>query len=161
MQHQILRIGLYELLELGAPPHVVNEHVELAKALVFPGAAGFTNGGHLPAVSSLFRRVFDGLPRLHASLPDCPPHPTSLRTTPASARESTPTAPAGSEPARGGNHVDAESQSPRWLQACCGLRRAAAARDPCRLPHCPARRQSPWTPLRQAAVPEAFRPAEM
>jgi transcription termination factor NusB len=40
----ILRMGLYELVELGTSPHVISEHVDLAKALVFPQAAGFTNG---------------------------------------------------------------------------------------------------------------------
>lgn len=40
----ILRIGLYELVELGLTPHAITEHVDLAKALVYPQAAGFTNG---------------------------------------------------------------------------------------------------------------------
>lgn len=44
VQQQVLRIGVYELVELGSPDHIVNEHVDLVKALVFPGAAGLTNG---------------------------------------------------------------------------------------------------------------------
>ena len=44
VQLQILRVALYELIELGAPPHVISEHVDLTKALVFPQAGGFTNG---------------------------------------------------------------------------------------------------------------------
>lgn len=44
VQLVILRMGLYELVELGAPPHAISEHVDLARALVFPQAAGFTNG---------------------------------------------------------------------------------------------------------------------
>ena len=44
VQLVILRLGLYELVELGLSPHAISEHVDLAKALVFPQAAGFTNG---------------------------------------------------------------------------------------------------------------------
>lgn len=44
VQQQVLRIGVYELVELGAPDHVINEHVDLVKRLVYAGAAGLTNG---------------------------------------------------------------------------------------------------------------------
>ena len=44
VQLVILRMGLYELVELGLSPHAISEHVDLAKVLVFPQAAGFTNG---------------------------------------------------------------------------------------------------------------------
>jgi hypothetical protein len=36
--------GIYEMVELGQPEHVTNEHVELTKVLVHQGAAGMTNG---------------------------------------------------------------------------------------------------------------------
>jgi hypothetical protein len=49
VQQQVLRIGVYELVELGAPDHVINEHVDLVKRLVYAGAAGLTNGD--PTVS--------------------------------------------------------------------------------------------------------------
>eukprot|EP00887_Chlorella_sp_A99_P000866 scaffold5.g866.t1 len=41
---QLLRMGLYELVELGVPAHVINEHVELAKAVMHQGAASLANG---------------------------------------------------------------------------------------------------------------------
>jgi 16S rRNA (cytosine967-C5)-methyltransferase len=42
---QILRLGAYELLYLQTPTHAaVDEHVELAKQTVRPGAAGLVNG---------------------------------------------------------------------------------------------------------------------
>ena len=47
VQLQILRVALYELIELGSPAHIVNEHVDLVKVLVFPQAAGFTNGTNI------------------------------------------------------------------------------------------------------------------
>ncbi len=46
VQLQILRMGLFELIHLNAPPHTISEHVDLAKTLVYPEAAGFTNGVH-------------------------------------------------------------------------------------------------------------------
>lgn len=39
------RLGLYELMEMGAPSHTVNEHVQLAKRVMNTGAGGFANGG--------------------------------------------------------------------------------------------------------------------
>lgn len=54
---QVLRIGLYDLLVLGTPPHAaVNEAVELAKRAVRPGA------GHL--VNGVLRAVVRGRDRL-------------------------------------------------------------------------------------------------
>ncbi|BDA44184.1 Ribosomal RNA small subunit methyltransferase B [Coccomyxa sp. Obi] len=41
---QILRLGMFELLELGTPDWVINSHVELAKELVRPEAARLVNG---------------------------------------------------------------------------------------------------------------------
>src|SRR5690606_14169588 len=42
---QILRIGLYDLLLLGTPPHAaLNEAVELARRRLHRGAAGLANG---------------------------------------------------------------------------------------------------------------------
>ncbi|GAB4823591.1 hypothetical protein N2152v2_010637 [Parachlorella kessleri] len=41
---QALRVGLYEMLELKAPSHTVNEHVALIKRVMNPGAGGFANG---------------------------------------------------------------------------------------------------------------------
>lgn len=41
---QILRLGIYELVELGLPDHAINQHVDLAKALVRPQAARLVNG---------------------------------------------------------------------------------------------------------------------
>jgi len=44
---QILRLGVYELVELGLPDHVINDHVDLARKLVRPEAATVANGEHL------------------------------------------------------------------------------------------------------------------
>eukprot|EP00884_Botryococcus_braunii_P015274 jgi/Botrbrau1/242/Bobra.0022s0217.1 len=41
---QILRLGIYEVLELGLADHVINEFVDLAKVLVRPDAGRFANG---------------------------------------------------------------------------------------------------------------------
>ena len=41
---QILRLGVYELIELGLPDHVINDHVDLARKLVRPEAAKLVNG---------------------------------------------------------------------------------------------------------------------
>lgn len=41
---QILRLALYELLELGIPNHALSVHVDLAKACVRPEAGKFANG---------------------------------------------------------------------------------------------------------------------
>lgn len=41
---QILRLGMFELLELGTQDWVINSHVELAKELVRPEAAPLVNG---------------------------------------------------------------------------------------------------------------------
>ena len=48
---QILRLGMFELLELGTPDWVINSHVELAKELVRPEAARLVNGALTPATS--------------------------------------------------------------------------------------------------------------
>lgn len=41
----LLRVGLYELMALGMPDHVINEHVDVARALTRkPYAPGFVNG---------------------------------------------------------------------------------------------------------------------
>ena len=40
----LLRMGLYELTEMGKPPHTVNGYVELAKSCLHTGAGGFVNG---------------------------------------------------------------------------------------------------------------------
>ena len=51
---QILRIGLYDLLILGTPPHAaVNEAVELTHAMVRPQAARLANGVLRNVVRSL------------------------------------------------------------------------------------------------------------
>lgn len=60
VQLVILRLGLYELIELGTSPHVISEHVDLAKALVFPQAAGFTNGGKFCRLLSCCSTVWAG-----------------------------------------------------------------------------------------------------
>ena len=44
---QILRVGVYELIELGLPDHVINDHVDMARKLVRPKAAPVANGEHL------------------------------------------------------------------------------------------------------------------
>ena len=41
---QILRLGIYELVELGLPDHVINDHVDMARKLVRPEAAKVANG---------------------------------------------------------------------------------------------------------------------
>lgn len=41
---QVLRLGVFELTERQLPPHALNEHVQLAKALVRPGVGSFVNG---------------------------------------------------------------------------------------------------------------------
>ena len=41
---QILRLGVYELVELGLPDHVINDHVDMARKLVRPEAAPVANG---------------------------------------------------------------------------------------------------------------------
>ncbi len=41
---QILRLGIYELIELGLPDHVIYDHVDLARKLVRPEAAKLVNG---------------------------------------------------------------------------------------------------------------------
>ena len=41
---QILRLGVYELVELGLPDHVINDHVDMARKLVRPEAAKVANG---------------------------------------------------------------------------------------------------------------------
>ena len=41
---QILRLGVYELVELGLPDHVINDHVDMARKLVRPEAARVANG---------------------------------------------------------------------------------------------------------------------
>ncbi len=46
VNRQILLVGLFEVMELGAPGHVISEHVDLAKTLVYEGAAALTNGDH-------------------------------------------------------------------------------------------------------------------
>ncbi|KAG2442874.1 hypothetical protein HXX76_002953 [Chlamydomonas incerta] len=40
----VLRLGVFELMERQLPPHALNEHVQLAKALVRPGVGSFVNG---------------------------------------------------------------------------------------------------------------------
>ncbi|GFR41255.1 hypothetical protein Agub_g1930 [Astrephomene gubernaculifera] len=40
----VLRLGLFELTERQLPPHALNEHVQLTKVLVRPGAAALVNG---------------------------------------------------------------------------------------------------------------------
>ncbi|CAL5218678.1 g386 [Coccomyxa viridis] len=40
---QILRLGVYELVELGLPDHVINDHVDMARKLVRPEAAKVAN----------------------------------------------------------------------------------------------------------------------
>ena len=42
--HQILRMGIYELLQLGKPDHVISDHVDLARQYVRPEAARVANG---------------------------------------------------------------------------------------------------------------------
>ena len=44
---QILRLGIFELLELGKPDWAINSHVNLAKELVRPEAARLVNGAHI------------------------------------------------------------------------------------------------------------------
>ena len=46
VNRQILLVGLFEVVELGAPGHIISEHVDLAKSLVYEGAAALTNGDH-------------------------------------------------------------------------------------------------------------------
>jgi len=41
---QILRIGMYELIELGMPAYAVTNHTQLAKELCYQGAGAFVNG---------------------------------------------------------------------------------------------------------------------
>lgn len=41
---QVLRLGLYELLELNMADHAVNEYVDVAKAMAGPSTGGFVNG---------------------------------------------------------------------------------------------------------------------
>jgi transcription termination factor NusB len=41
---QILRLGIFELLELGKPDWAINSHVDLAKELVRPEAGRLVNG---------------------------------------------------------------------------------------------------------------------
>ena len=41
---QILRMGVYELVQLGKPDHTINEHVNLARQYVRPDAARVANG---------------------------------------------------------------------------------------------------------------------
>ncbi len=41
---QLLRVALYEIIELGLAPHAINEHVELAKRIMRPEAGRFANG---------------------------------------------------------------------------------------------------------------------
>ena len=43
---QILRLGVYELVELGLPDHVISDHVDMARKLVRPEAAPVANGEH-------------------------------------------------------------------------------------------------------------------
>jgi 16S rRNA (cytosine967-C5)-methyltransferase len=45
---QVLRVGVYELLELGLPDHAISQHVDVAKALVRPEASRVVNGGTSP-----------------------------------------------------------------------------------------------------------------
>lgn len=47
---QILRLGIFELLELGHPDWTINSHVELAKTMVRPDAGRLVNG-MLPCTS--------------------------------------------------------------------------------------------------------------
>lgn len=41
---QVLRLGLYELMELDMANHAVNEYVDVAKAMAGPSTSGFVNG---------------------------------------------------------------------------------------------------------------------
>lgn len=41
---QVLRLGLYELLELNMVDYAVSEYVDVAKAMAGPGVGGFVNG---------------------------------------------------------------------------------------------------------------------
>lgn len=41
---QLLRLGIYEITQMGLAPHAVNAFVELAKRGIRPQAAGFVNG---------------------------------------------------------------------------------------------------------------------
>ena len=41
---QVLRLGIFELLELGKPDHVVSDHVDLAKRYVQPHIVRVANG---------------------------------------------------------------------------------------------------------------------
>ena len=41
---QILRMGVYELVQLGKPDHTINEHVNLARQYIRPDAARVANG---------------------------------------------------------------------------------------------------------------------
>ncbi len=60
---QILRLGVYELVELGLPDHVINDHVDMARKLVRPEAAKVANGEHLNLSLSVIRL---GITRLMA-----------------------------------------------------------------------------------------------
>ena len=44
---QVLRLALYELLELNLADHAVSEHVDVAKAMAGPATGGFVNGAPL------------------------------------------------------------------------------------------------------------------
>lgn len=44
---QVLRLGLYELLELNMVDYAVSEYVDVAKAMAGPGVGGFVNGAQI------------------------------------------------------------------------------------------------------------------
>lgn len=72
---QVLRLALFELTQGGLEPHALNEHVELAKAVMRPSAGGFANGvlrcGEVPlntvALSQLQKNK-GGQSQAHSSL---------------------------------------------------------------------------------------------
>lgn len=44
---QILRMGVYELVQLGKPDHTISQHVDLARQYIRPDAARVANGNGL------------------------------------------------------------------------------------------------------------------
>jgi hypothetical protein len=49
---EVLRVGLYELMDLELADHAIGSHVEVVKVLKSPHLAGFVNGADLALFSS-------------------------------------------------------------------------------------------------------------
>ena len=47
---EVLRVGVYELMELGLADHAIGGHVDVAKALGQPHLGGFVNGEPLSPI---------------------------------------------------------------------------------------------------------------